>query len=136
MAHYVGTYTVGAGVTSDQADSDVHHGRRICQHDVALRHPDAAWSLPTITSIPIGGVSAIFDRNLNSNTVLGFDLSAPQSPQYINRLGLPSLLPTVSIDVNSSSGTYDEAYAVGTINIHYIPSGKHTPASSARGRRS
>ena len=27
-------------------------------------------------------------------------------------------------------------YAQGTINIHYIPSGKHTPACSARGRRS
>ena len=61
-------------------------------------------------------------------------MSAPQSSQYINRLGLPSLIPTVSVDVNSSSGTYDEAYSVGTINIHYIPSGKHTHGVLSQGK--
>jgi hypothetical protein len=89
---------------------------------------------PKDTSFPIGGVSAIFDRNLNTNTVLGLDESAPQSPQYINRLGLPSLLPTVSLDVNLSSGTYDEGYAVGTMNIQYVPSGKNTHGVISQGK--
>ena len=84
--------------------------------------------------MPIGGVSAIFDRNLNTNTVLGLDESAPQSPQYINKLGLPSLIPTVSLDVNLSSGTYDEGYAIGTMNIRYIPNGKHTPGVLSQGK--
>ena len=112
VAHYVGTYTVGAGRNQRPTDPDLHHGRRLRQHDVALRHPVAARHSQR-SEHPIGGVSTIFDRNLNTNTVLGLDLAAPQSSQFINRLGLPSLLPTVSVDVNSSSGTYDEAYSVG-----------------------
>ena len=31
------------------------------------------------------------------------------------------------IDANESAGVYDEAYSVGIIQIHYIPSGKQTP---------
>jgi hypothetical protein len=101
-----------------------------------MRHSDIQMLLitPKDPSLPIGGVSAIFDRNLNTNTVLGFDESAPQSPSYINRLGLPSLLPTLSLDVNLSAGTYDEAYAVGTVHIRYIPSAKHTPGVIGQGK--
>ena len=40
----------------------------------------------------------------------------------------------MSVDVNMSSGTYDEAYSVGTIKIHYIPSGKHTPGVLSQGK--
>ena len=89
---------------------------------------------PNDPTTPISGVLAIFDRNLNTNTVLGLDLSAPQSAQYTNRLGLPSSIPTLSVDVNSSSGTYVEAYSVGTINIRYIPSGKHTQGVISQGK--
>jgi hypothetical protein len=133
VAHYVGTYTVGAGVTSDQRIQTFITGVGSAS---TMLHSDIQMLLvsPIDTSSPIGGASAIFDRNLNSNTVLGLDLAAPQSSQYINRLGLPSLLPTVSVDVNSSSGAYDEAYSVGTINIHYIPSGKHTPGVLSQGK--
>jgi hypothetical protein len=133
VAHYVGTYTVGAGVTSDQRIQTFITGVGSAN---TMLHSDIQLLLvtPKDTSVPIGGVSAIFDRNLNTNTVLGMDESAPQSPQTVNRLGLPSLVPTVSIDVNLSSGTYDEAYAVGTINIHYTPSGKHTPGVISQGK--
>jgi hypothetical protein len=133
VAHYVGTYTVGAGVTSDQRIQTFITGVGSAN---TMLHSDIQMLLvsPIDNSSPIGGASAIFDRNLNTNTVLGLDLAAPQSSQYINRLGLPSLLPTVSVDVNSSSGTYDEAYSVGTINIHYIPSGKHTPGVLSQGK--
>jgi hypothetical protein len=99
-----------------------------------MLHSDIQMLLvtPKDPSSPIGGVSAIFDRNLNSNTVLGFDLSAPQ--QNVDRGGRPNFFPTVSIDVNISAGTYVESYAVGTINIKYIPNGKHTPGVFSQGR--
>jgi hypothetical protein len=132
VAHYVGTYTVGAGVTSDQRIQTFITGVGTAS---TMLHSDIQLLLVTTTntSDPVGGVSAIFDRNLNTNTVLGMDESAPQLPQNTNRLGLPTLIPTVSIDVNLSSGTYDEAYSVGTINIKYIPSGKHTRGVISQG---
>jgi hypothetical protein len=133
VAQYVGTYTVGAGQTSDQRIQTFITAAGTAN---TMLHSDIQLLLvtPKDTSDPVGGVSAIFDRNLNTNTVLGMDESAPQAPQYTNRLGLPSLLPTVSIDVNLSSGTYDEAYAVGTMNIQYIPSGKHTRGVISQGK--
>ena len=45
---------------------------------------------PKDPTTPIGGVSTIFDRNLNSNTALGFDLTAPS--QYVDKAGPPQLL--------------------------------------------
>ncbi|HKI19557.1 MAG TPA: hypothetical protein VKA15_16850, partial [Isosphaeraceae bacterium] len=99
-----------------------------------MLHSDIQMLLvtPKDSTSPIGGVSAIFDRNLNSNTVLGFDLSAPQ--QNVDRGGRPNYIPKVSIDVNESAGVYDEAYAVGTISIKYIPNGKHTPGVFSQGK--
>jgi hypothetical protein len=131
-AHFAGTFTVGAGRTSDESIQTFIAAAGTAN---TMRHSDIQLLLvtPKDRSLPIGGVSAIFDRNLNTNTVLGFDEAAPQSPAYINRLGLPALLPTVSIDVNLSSGTYDEAYAIGTIRIHYIPSDKRTPGVILQG---
>jgi hypothetical protein len=133
VAQFVGTYTVGAGVTSDQRIQTFITGVGTAS---TMLHSDIQLLLvtPTNTSDPVGGVSAVFDRNLNSNTVLGLDLAAPQSSQYVNRLGLPSLIPTVSVDVNSSSGTYDEAYSVGSIKIRYIPNGKHTRGVISQGQ--
>jgi hypothetical protein len=133
VAKFVGSYTVGAGVTSDELIRTFITG---VGTSTTMLHSDIQLLLvtPNDPSIPIGGVSAIFDRNLNTNTVLGFDESAPQSPAYINKLGLPSLLNKVSVDVNLSSGTYDEAYSVGTVNIQYIPNGKHTPGVLSQGK--
>jgi hypothetical protein len=133
VARYVGTYTVGAGRTSDESLQTFITGAGAAN---TMLHSDIQLLLitPIDRSLPIGGVSAIFDRNLNTNTVLGLDEGAPQSPQFINRLGLPALLPKVSLDVNLSSGTYDEAYAVGTLKIHYAPNGNHTPGVISQGK--
>jgi hypothetical protein len=131
-AKYAGTYTVGAGRTSDE---QIQTFIAATGTATTMLHSDIQLLLvtPKDKSLPIGGVSAIFDRNLNTNTVLGLDESAPQTPQNINKLGLPVLIPTVSLDVNLSSGTYDEGFAVGTMNIRYIPSGKHTPGVLSQG---
>jgi hypothetical protein len=39
----------------------------------------------------------------------------------------------VTLDVNSSAGVYDEAFAQGVIDIHYYPSGKKTPGALDQG---
>lgn len=132
-AQYVGTYTVGAGRTSDESIQTFIAAAGTAN---TMLHSDIQLLLvtPKNTSLPIGGVAAIFDRNLNTNTGLGFDVAAPQTSQYINRLGLPTFLPKVSLDVNISSGTYVEGYAVGTMNIKYIPSGKHTRGVISQGK--
>ena len=89
---------------------------------------------PNDPALPIGGVSTIFDRNINSNTVLGFDIAATQSPQTFNQNGLPFFLNKITVDVNISSGVYTEGYSEGSIKIHYIPSAKHTPGVLSQGK--
>jgi hypothetical protein len=133
VARYVGTYSVGAGRTSDESFQTFIAAAGTAS---TMLHSDIQILLvtPKNANLPIGGVSAIFDRNLNTNTVLGLDMAAPQTPPYINRLGFPSLLPKVSVDVNISSGTYVEGYAVGTMNIQYIPSAKRTPGVISQGK--
>ena len=63
VAHYVGTYTVGAGVTSDQRIQTFITGVGSAS---TMLHSDIQMLLvsPIDTSSPIGGASAIFDRNL------------------------------------------------------------------------
>ena len=85
---------------------------------------------PQNPATPIGGVSTIFDRNLNTNTALGFDLTAPST--YVDHAGRPNYFPDISIDPNISGGTYVEAYSSGNMNIRYIPSGKHTVFSAGK----
>jgi hypothetical protein len=133
VARFDGTYTVGAGRTSDELIQTFITAAGSAN---TIRHGDIQLLLitPKNPSLPIGGTSAIFDRNLNTNTVLGFDEAAPQSPATIDRFGLPSFLTTVSVDVNLSSGTYDEAYAIGTARIHYFPSATRTPGVLSQGK--
>jgi hypothetical protein len=83
-------------------------------------------------SLETTGAAVIFDRNLNSNTVLGFDLATPRT--NVDSGGRPDEITGVTLDVNSSSGVYDEAYAQGVIDIHYYPSGKKTPGAYDEGK--
>ncbi len=132
-ARYVGTYTVGAGRTSDERIQTFITGAGTAN---TILHSDIQMLLvtPNDPSSEIGGVSTIFDRNINSNTSLGFNIASPQSLQPAGGLGLPVFLNKVSIDVNISSGLYTEAYSVGTIKVRYIPSGKHTPGVLSQGK--
>jgi hypothetical protein len=131
-AHYVGTYTVGAGATSDQKNQVFITGAGSAN---TMLHSDIQMLLvtPIDSTEPIGGVTTIFDRNLNTNTALGFDLSSPQSTSSVNKNGLPDYLTTVSVDENISSGSYVEAYSVGTIKIRYVPSSKRTHGVISQG---
>jgi len=124
VAKFWGPYSIGAGRTSTEARQTFITGVGTSN---TMLHCDIQMLIitPKDPSTMIGGVSGIFDRNLNTNTSLGFDLLAPQ--QDVDRRGRPNHFPTVSLDVNASAGLYTEAFAQGVVNIRYIPNGKHTP---------
>jgi hypothetical protein len=131
VARYVGPYSVVPGQTSTQAIQTLIQGAGTAN---TMLHSDIQMRLvtPRDPSLPIGGVSSIFDRNINTNTVLGLDFAASQ--QDVDSGGRPSHFPIVTIDANISSGTYVESYAQGVVNIHYIPGGRRTiPGAISQG---
>jgi hypothetical protein len=129
-AKFAGPYTIGAGRTSTEALQTFITGVGSAN---TMIHCDIQMLIitPKNPSTMIGGVSGIFDRNLNTNTSLGFDLLAPQ--QDVDRAGRPNHFPTVSLDVNASAGFYTEGYAQGVMNIRYFPSGKRTSGVISQG---
>jgi hypothetical protein len=129
-ARFVGPYSVVPGRTTTQATQTLIQGGGTSN---TMLHSDIQIRLvqPKDPTQPFGGVGSIFDRNINTNTVLGFDLSAPQ--QDVDRGGRPNHIPTVSIDINASAGVYVESYGKGVMNIQYIPSGKRTAGVLSQG---
>jgi hypothetical protein len=129
-ARFVGPYSVVPGRTTTQATQTLIQGGGTSN---TMLHSDIQIRLvkPIDSSLPFGGVGSIFDRNINTNTVLGFNLSAPQ--QNVDRGGRPNHIPTVSIDINASAGTYVESYGQGVMSIRYIPSGKRTAGVLSQG---
>jgi hypothetical protein len=130
-ARYVGPYSVVPGKTTTQSIQTLIQGAGTAN---TMFHSDIQMRLvtPNDSSQPIGGVSSIFDRNINTNTVLGLDLSAPQTD--VDGAGRPDYFPTVTIDANISSGTYVEGFAQGTIKIRYMPGGRKTiPGAISQG---
>jgi hypothetical protein len=131
VARYVGTFTQGPGRTSTEASVTFVDGTGSAN---TMLHSDfqMVFATPKDPSKPIGGVGTIFDRNINTNTVLGFDVAAPS--QNVDRAGRPVLVPTVSLDVNISAGVYVEGYSQGVIKIQYLPSAKRTPGVISQGK--
>ncbi len=129
-ASFVGTYVVGPGRTSTEAQQiyiqAAGGSNQFLHGDIQVR-----LITPSDRSTQIGGVSAMFDRNINSNSTLGLDLAAPQT--NVDSGGRPNSL-SVSLDTNISSGAYDEGYAQGVMTIHYIPSPRHTPGTLGQGK--
>jgi hypothetical protein len=131
VARFVGPYSVVPGRTDTEAMQTLIQGAGTAN---TMLHSDIQIRLvtPKDPSLPVGGVSTIFDRNLNTNTALGFDLAAPQS--NVDRGGRPNHIPTVTVDVNESAGTYVEGFAQGVMNIHYIPGPRRfTPGAISQG---
>jgi hypothetical protein len=130
-ARYVGPYSVVPGKTTTQATQTLIQGAGTAN---TMLHSDVQMRLvtPRDPSLPIGGVLSIFDRNINTNTVLGLDLAAPQS--NVDRGGRPNDFSTVTIDANISAGTYVESYAQGVVKIRYIPGGRRSvPGALSQG---
>jgi hypothetical protein len=120
-ARFVGPYSVVPGRTDTQATQTLIQGGGTAS---TILHADVQIRIvkPGDPSLPFGGVGSVFDRNINTNTVLGFDLSAPQP--NVDRAGRPNHFPIVTVDINASAGVYVESYGQGVMNIHYIPSPK------------
>jgi hypothetical protein len=129
-ASFAGPYTIGPGRTSTEALTTFITGRGSAS---TIIHGDIQLLIvtPKDPTMQIGGIAAIFDRNLNSNTVLGLDLLAPH--QNVDHAGRPNLFPSVALDVNASAGVYSQGFAQGVLSIRYIPSGKHTPGVISQG---
>ena len=129
-AVYRGPYIIGPGSFSSQASQVFIRGAgtstTMLHTDIQMRL--AVASDPTLQTT---GSSVIFDRNLNSNTVLGFDLSTPRT--NVDSQGRPNRITGVTLDVNASAGVYDEAYSQGVIDIHYYPSSKKIPGAAQQG---
>ncbi len=140
-AYFQGTYTITPGRFSTEATNTLiqaaGHGSTFLHGDITLRIIKPASSVIGADGKPVpllgadgkpvqlGGVAAIFDRNLNSNSVLGLD--AEGAAVNVDAAGRPISLDTLSIDVNESSGLYDEAIVgAGAISIQYLPF-KHHP---------
>jgi len=143
-AYFQGTYTIFPGRFDTEATNTLiqaaGHSSTFLHGDITLRiiKPAPFVIGPNGKPVPLvgadgkpvqlGGVAAIFDRNLNSNSVLGLDGAGAST--NVDAAGRPIYLDTVSIDVNESSGLYDEAIAGGgVISIKYLPF-KHHPAGT------
>jgi hypothetical protein len=129
-AVYRGPYIITPGAFSSQA---MLVNIRGAGTNTTMRHSDIQMRLAVATdpSLETTGASAIFDRNINSNTVLGLDLATPRT--NVDSQGRPNQITGVTLDVNSSAGVYDESFAQGVIDIHYYPSGKKTPGALDEG---
>jgi hypothetical protein len=129
-AVYRGNYIIGPGDFSSQARIVSIRGagtaNTMLHSDIQMR-----LAIPTDPSLEITGATGIFDRNLNSNTVLGLDLATPGN--NVDSRGRPVHINSVTLDVNASAGIYDEAFAQGVIDIHYYPTRNTIPGAIEQG---
>jgi len=122
-ASFVGTYTIGPGRFDTEA-------RQLAIQGVGLTtdmlHADVQIGIIVAKdpSIQNSGASTIFDRNLNSNSALGFNLASPSSD--VDSKGRPNRFESVSLDTNISSGRFVEGFSQGVLQIRYVPSGKRS----------
>lgn len=128
-ATFTGKYAVGPGRTDTESQVTLIRGAGGSNQ---FLHGDLQIQIvkPTDPTVPFGGVLAIFDRNINSNSALGLDLTAPQGDA--DAAGRPNAL-SLSLDTNESSGVYDEGYAQGIVSIRYLPSARKTPGVISQG---
>jgi hypothetical protein len=129
-AVYRGPYIITPGAFSSQSMLVAIRGagtaNTMLHSDIQLR-----LAVPTDHTLQTTGATVIFDRNLNSNTALGLDLATPVT--NVDGRGRPNRITSLTLDVNSSSGTYVEGYAQGVINIHYYPSSKKMQGAIEQG---
>ena len=130
-ASFVGIYSVRPGRFDSEAAQVMVQAAGTA---TSMLHSDIQMRLIVAKdpSIPNSGVATIYDRNLNSNTALGFDLTTT-SPGFDNA-GRPNRFDVVTLDPNISSGIYTEGYSQGTITLRYIPSGTKSKGILSQGK--
>ncbi|MHB1557481.1 MAG: hypothetical protein ACYC61_08380 [Isosphaeraceae bacterium] len=128
-ASFVGQYTLGPGRFSTESGNFLFRGvgrtSSVLHSDIQMRIID-----PTNPTAPSTGIAFITDRNLDSNSDLGFDVYAV--PQQVDRLGRPTKLTIYAVDVAVSGGNYVEGLGQGTMTVHYgkVPPTPHFAPSS------
>jgi hypothetical protein len=129
-AVFRGPYLISSGSFSSQASQIFIRGAGTAS---SMLHADIQMRLAVASdpALQTTGAATIFDRNLNSNTVLGFDLATPRT--NVDSRGRPNHISSVTVDVNASAGVYDEGFAQGVIDIHYYPSSKRIPGAAENG---
>ncbi|QEH34608.1 hypothetical protein OJF2_31490 [Aquisphaera giovannonii] len=129
-AAFRGTYVITPGSYSSQQSQVFIRGAgtstSMLHTDIQMRIAVAAD--PTLQTT---GAAGIFDRNLNSNTVLGLNLAGPRTS--VDSRGRPNQFTTVTLDVNASAGTYDEGFSQGVVDVTYYPSRKRGPGIIEQG---
>jgi hypothetical protein len=88
-------------------------------------------TVPVDPTIPASAQLTFFDRNINANSVFGFDLAADRATGFDAR-GRPAHFQ-LSTDVNISSGLFVESLSKGTVDIRYVPSRHHIPGVFEQG---
>ena len=129
-AVFRGPYLIAPGSFSSQASQIFIRGAGTA---TSMLHADIQMRLAVAAdpTLQTTGAATIFDRNLNSNTVLGFDLATPRT--NVDSRGRPNSISSVTLDVNASAGVYDEGFAQGVVEIHYYPSSKKIPGATENG---
>ena len=130
-ATFVGNYTIGPGRFDTEAMQVAIQG---VGRTTNMLHADIQIGVIVAKdpSIQNSGASAIFDRNLNSNSALGFNLASPSTD--VDSHGRPNRFQTVSLDPNISSGSFVEGFSQGVLQIRYVPNGRHTRGVLEQGK--
>ncbi len=133
QATFVGEYTIGPGRFSTEAADFYFRGvgrdTQVLNADIQLR-----VVRPSNPSQDSTGILSIFDRNIDSNSVLGYDVYA--TPTQLDALGRPTKLALYALDTNISAGLYVDGQSQGTMTIHYgkVPASSRPPHYSPPGR--
>jgi len=130
-AKFVGIYSVQGGRFSSEAAQVLIQAAGTAS---SMLHSDIQMRLIVAKdpTIPNSGIATIFDRNLNTNTTLGFDLST--TAQNFDKGGRPNRFDVVTLDPNISSGVYTQGFSQGVITLRYVPSGARTKGVISQGK--
>lgn len=130
QASFIGPYTLGPGRFDSEAMQVSIRGAGRTTH---MLHADIQIGaiVARDPSVQNSGASVIFDRNINSDSSLGFNFGSPSSD--VDGQGRPNRFTTVTLDDNTSAGAYVEGYAQGVMEIRYVPSGRRTPRGFEKG---
>jgi hypothetical protein len=130
-ARFVGIYSVRPGRFDTESSQVLVQAAGTA---TSMLHSDIQMRLIVANdpSIPNTGVSTIYDRNLNTNTALGFDLST--TARSFDKGGRPNRFDVVTIDPNISSGVYTQGYSQGVVTLRYIPDGTRTKGILSQGK--
>ncbi len=130
-AKFVGIYSVQKGRFDSEASQVLVQAAGTA---TSMLHSDIQMRVIVANdpSIPNSGIATIYDRNLNTNTALGFDLST--TSRSFDKGGRPNRFDIVTIDPNISSGVYTQGDSQGVITLRYIPDGTRSKGIVSQGK--